>query len=162
MPASQPMPVIFCWHMHQPEYRDLRNGDYQAPWTYLHAIKDYTDMAAHLEANPGAAAVVNFAPVLLDQLQDYAQQLDDYLDNSGAIRDPLLAALAEPTLPTATAQRMALLRMCLRASETRIIQRFAPFKRLATLAIAGRMQILHGSLDDVLQHLVDAVAPTKA
>ena len=33
---------------------------------------------------------------------------------------------------------------------------------LATLAIAGRMQILHGSLDDVLQHLVDAVAPTKA
>jgi AcrR family transcriptional regulator len=33
---------------------------------------------------------------------------------------------------------------------------------LATLAIAGRMQILHGMLDDVLQHLVDAVAPTKA
>jgi len=32
---------------------------------------------------------------------------------------------------------------------------------LATLAIAGRMQILHGSLDDVLQHLVDTVAPTK-
>ena len=32
---------------------------------------------------------------------------------------------------------------------------------LATLAIAGRMQVLHGKLDDVLQHLVDAVAPTK-
>lgn len=32
---------------------------------------------------------------------------------------------------------------------------------LATLAIAGRMQVLHGSLDDVLQHLVDVVAPTK-
>ncbi len=32
---------------------------------------------------------------------------------------------------------------------------------LATLAIAGRMQILHGSLDDVLEHLVDAVSPTK-
>lgn len=32
---------------------------------------------------------------------------------------------------------------------------------LATLAIAGRMQILHGKLDDVLQHLVNAVAPTK-
>jgi len=31
---------------------------------------------------------------------------------------------------------------------------------LATLAIAGRMQVLHGSLDDVLQPLVDAVAPT--
>jgi len=32
---------------------------------------------------------------------------------------------------------------------------------LATLAIAGRMQILHGSLNDVLQHLVDATAPTR-
>lgn len=32
---------------------------------------------------------------------------------------------------------------------------------LATLAIAGRMQVLHGSLDEVLEHLVDAVAPTK-
>lgn len=32
---------------------------------------------------------------------------------------------------------------------------------LATLAIAGRMQILHGELDDLLQHLVDAVAPTN-
>lgn len=32
---------------------------------------------------------------------------------------------------------------------------------LATLAIAGRMQILHGKLDDVLQHLVDAVSPTR-
>ena len=32
---------------------------------------------------------------------------------------------------------------------------------LATLAIAGRMQTLQGSLDDVLQHLVDAVSPTK-
>ena len=31
---------------------------------------------------------------------------------------------------------------------------------LATLAIAGRMQILHGEFDDVLQHLVDAVSPT--
>lgn len=31
---------------------------------------------------------------------------------------------------------------------------------LATLAIAGRMQILKGSLDDVLQDLVDATSPT--
>ncbi|MEM6257032.1 MAG: WHG domain-containing protein [Planctomycetota bacterium] len=32
---------------------------------------------------------------------------------------------------------------------------------LATLAIAGRMQVLHGSLDEVLQYLVEVVAPTK-
>ena len=37
--------VVLCWHMHQPEYRDLTTGEYRQPWTYLHAIKDYVDMA---------------------------------------------------------------------------------------------------------------------
>ena len=41
--------------MHQPQYRDALTGQYVLPWTYLHAIKDYTDMAAHLEAHPGRA-----------------------------------------------------------------------------------------------------------
>ncbi|MCP4042449.1 MAG: hypothetical protein GY731_10925, partial [Gammaproteobacteria bacterium] len=26
--------------MHQPQYRDLISGEFQLPWTYLHAIKD--------------------------------------------------------------------------------------------------------------------------
>ena len=47
-----------------------------------------------LEAVPGARAVVNFAPILLEQIVDYAKQLRGFLDDSGAIRDPLLAALA--------------------------------------------------------------------
>ena len=67
---AEPLNVVLCWHMHQPEYRDLRSGQYQFPWTYLHAVKDYVDMAAHLEAHPGARAVVNFAPVLLEQIAD--------------------------------------------------------------------------------------------
>jgi len=40
------------WHMHQPDYRDLATNQYVLPWTYLHAIKDYSDMAYHLEVNP--------------------------------------------------------------------------------------------------------------
>jgi len=55
--------------MHQPVYRDSDSGQYILPWTYLHAIKDYVDMAAHLEANADARAVVNFAPVLLEQIE---------------------------------------------------------------------------------------------
>ena len=35
------------------------------PWVYLHGIKDYSDMAAHLERYPAMRAVVNYAPVLL-------------------------------------------------------------------------------------------------
>ena len=83
--------VVIYWHMHQPEYRDLRNGEYHLPWTYLHTIKDYVDMVAHLEKNKQARAVINFAPVLLEQIDDYAQQLDDYLQHGKALRDPLLS-----------------------------------------------------------------------
>ena len=36
--------VVFLWHMHQPDYRDIITGEYYFPWTYLHAIKDYVDM----------------------------------------------------------------------------------------------------------------------
>ena len=56
--------LVFLWHMHQPDYRDYSNGDFVLPWTYLHAIKDYTDMAYHLERHPKVRAVVNFVPYL--------------------------------------------------------------------------------------------------
>ena len=128
--------VVLCWHMHQPEYRDLRSGEYQLPWTYLHAIKDYVDMAGHLEAHPAARAVVNFAPILLDQLADYCSQLEDYEQHCQALRDPLLAALAEPTLPADAAGRLRLITQCLRANDRRIIERFPVFQRLATMGRA--------------------------
>ena len=47
-------------------------------------------MAAHLEAIPEARAVVNFAPVLLEQLSDYAAQINGFLAENKPIRDPLL------------------------------------------------------------------------
>ena len=134
MPEQTKLQVILCWHMHQPEYRDLRNGSYQFPWTYLHALKDYVDMAAHLEAEPAARAVVNFAPVLLDQIADYASQLEAWMNRGTALRDPLLAALADPPVPADPDLRRALMRQCLRANEKRIIQRFPAYRRLADMA----------------------------
>jgi len=122
--------------MHQPEYRDLHSGNYSLPWTYLHAIKDYVDMAAHLEAVPEAKAVVNFAPVLLEQIADYSEQLQSYLEHGYALRDPLLSALAEPVLDTTPEKRFALLSDCLRANEQRLINRFADFKKLVNIARA--------------------------
>lgn len=128
------MSVVLCWHMHQPEYRDLRTGKIHLPWTYLHATKDYVDMAAHIEAEPEARAVVNFAPILLEQIEDYIVQIRAYLEGHGAIRDPLLAELAEPALPGNTQERLRLMRECLRANHERMIERFEPFRRLATMA----------------------------
>ena len=112
--------VVLCWHMHQPQYCDLISGEYRLPWTYLHAIKDYVDMAGHLEAVPGARAVVNFAPVLLEQLDDYSAQVSGFLRDHKAIRDPLLAALVEPVLPPHPEQRLELINNCMRVWVSRI------------------------------------------
>ena len=134
MSASRPLNVVLCWHMHQPQYCDLISGSYQLPWSYLHATKDYIDMAAHLEAVPGARAVVNFAPVLLDQLSDYAGQVRGFLSENKPIRDPLLAALACPVLPSGKDERMALVSDCLRVNELHSIKRFPSYQTLAEMA----------------------------
>ena len=134
MRDKQPMNVVLMWHMHQPEYRDLRTGAVHLPWTYLHAIKDYVDMAAHLEAEPKARAVVNFSPILLEQIEEYVSQVTAYLSGHGAIRDPVLAELAEPALPGNQQARLRLMQDCLRANKKRMIERFEPYRRLATMA----------------------------
>jgi len=72
MSGNTKLDLVLLWHMHQPDFRDHATGEYAQPWVYLHAIKDYSDMAAHLENHPKVRAVVNFTPVLLDQLEDYA------------------------------------------------------------------------------------------
>ncbi len=131
---SRPLRVVLCWHMHQPHYFDRDTGSYQLPWTYLHATKDYVDMAAIIEQCEGARAVVNFAPILLEQIDDYAKQVRDYLATEKPIRDPLLAALASPALPAGKEYRLWLVNACLRVNRARVIERFAPFKFLAEFA----------------------------
>ncbi|MFW2440370.1 MAG: glycoside hydrolase [Arenicellales bacterium] len=129
-----PLNVVIYWHMHQPEYRDLRSGEYHLPWTYLHTIKDYVDMVAHLENNNDARAVVNFAPVLLEQIDDYAQQLQAYLHHGKSLRDPLLSALADPVLTPILENRIHIIKACLRANKERLIDRFRVYKQLAKMA----------------------------
>ncbi|MBS0364581.1 MAG: glycoside hydrolase [Proteobacteria bacterium] len=128
------LPVILLWHMHQPQYRDAISGEYQQPWTYLHAIKDYTDMAAHLEANPAARAVVNFTPVLIEQLEELAARVAAHLAAGTPLPDPVLGLLGPAPLPTDAAARLALVRACLRAQRRQMIERFGPYLELATIA----------------------------
>jgi alpha-amylase/alpha-mannosidase (GH57 family) len=128
------LPVVLLWHMHQPQYRDAFTGEYTLPWTYLHAIKDYTDMAAHLEASPAARAVVNFSPVLIEQLQELAGSIAAHLDRGAPLPDPVLALLSSAAIPVDPQLRLALLRACLRAHRAHMIERFGPYLELATLA----------------------------
>ncbi|MGZ8136719.1 MAG: glycoside hydrolase [Methylococcaceae bacterium] len=133
MSGKKPLKLVLCWHMHQPEYRDLHTGEFKLPWTYLHVIKDYVDMAAHLEAAPEAKAVVNFAPILLEQIEEYARQVNGYLQEGVAITDPLLAALVAPCIPDDPDDRLKLIKDCLRANRDRQINRYPAFKRLADM-----------------------------
>ncbi|MGE0580513.1 MAG: glycoside hydrolase [Steroidobacteraceae bacterium] len=127
------LPVVLLWHMHQPQYRDALTGEYVQPWTALHAIKDYADMAAHLEATPAARAVVNFTPVLLEQLESLAGEVGRYLDSGAPLRDPVLAALVEAA-PRDPALRLALVRALLRAQRTQMIEPLPIFRELVDLA----------------------------
>jgi alpha-amylase/alpha-mannosidase (GH57 family) len=132
--SDKPLQLVLCWHMHQPEYRDLETGEFKLPWTYLHVIKDYVDMVAHLEAVPDAKAVVNFAPILLEQIEDYSNQLNGFLHNRVAIKDPLLAALVAPNLPANTEYRLKLLHDCRKANRERQIHRYPVFRKLTEMA----------------------------
>ena len=130
-----PVPVVFCWHMHQPDYRDHSTGEFLYPWVYLHCIKDYVDMAAHLEAHTRARAVVNFSPILLEQIEDYLVQIERWRHNGTVIGDSVLAALVAEQLPEpGSTAFLGLMEKCLRANPERIIARFAPYQRLAEVA----------------------------
>ena len=120
--------------MHQPQYRDALSGEYVLPWTYLHAIKDYIDMAAHLESQPNARAVVNFTPVLIEQLQELAQRIDAHVKRGAPLPDPVLRLLGPDPIPSAPQERLDLLKSCLRAQRKHLIERYGPFLELATIA----------------------------
>jgi alpha-amylase/alpha-mannosidase (GH57 family) len=83
-----PMDVVIVWHMHQPYYKDPLKNEYLLPWTYLHGIKDYFDMPAIVEDTPGAKAVFNLVPSLIEQLLDYA--------NGTAVDPFLIKGMADP------------------------------------------------------------------
>ena len=84
--------LLFLWHHHQPDYRSPRAGSALLPWVRLHAVKDYLDMALHLERHPGVRATFNFVPALVDQLEDAVAGKSD------ALFDLLARPVAELTV----------------------------------------------------------------
>lgn len=114
------------WHMHQPDYRDIVTNEYVLPWTYLHAIKDYSDMAFHLEENPKARASFNFVPILLEQLEDYSLQFQQ-----NNIRDPLLALLVEENLAGISHEQCHLVvQSCFKSHHEKMLSPFPQYQRL--------------------------------
>ena len=130
--------------MHQPDYRDYLSGEFVLPWTYLHAIKDYTDMAFHMEHNPEARVTFNFVPVLLDQFEEYSRQY-----RSGEISDPLWAMLAMDDMGTLRkAATPLILNSCFSNNHSKMLQPFPPYHRLLEL-----FQRLENESEEALDYL---------
>lgn len=126
---SRPLELVFLWHMHQPDYRDHSSGEFLLPWVYLHALKDYSDMAYHLEQHPQVRVTVNFVPVLLDQLEDYVQQFA-----TGQIRDTLLRLLIRENLNDLDEpERELVLTSCFRSNHHNMVAPYPAYKRMSEL-----------------------------
>ncbi len=127
--------VVLCWHMHQPFYREGKDGIFHLPWVYLHGIKDYTDMAKHLENNPEMSAVVNFSPVLLEQLEQYVEELKSFEAKAkhkvNPLSDPLLSILAGTEgIPTNLEGKKRLFEDCKRCYALHMIEPYPAFHQL--------------------------------
>lgn len=137
-----PLDVVLVWHMHQPYYKDPLNGEYALPWTYLHGIKDYFDMPAIVEDTPGARAVFNLVPSLIEQLLDYA---------GGTAADPFLQkGMADPA-DLGEEGRIFLLENFFSANRQRMIEPNRRYLELLYMAGEGKS----GSVRDRVRNFSD-------
>jgi len=125
---KQPLSIIFLWHMHQPYYRDPLRGEYALPWVYLHGVKDYYDMAAIVDETPGAKAVFNLVPSLLEQLQDYAAE---------TAVDPFLVVAKKTPEELGDEERLFILENFFSANRQRMIEPYPRYRELLYLAGDG-------------------------
>ncbi|GFE62223.1 glycoside hydrolase family 57 protein [Geobacter sp. AOG2] len=137
-----PLDVVILWHMHQPYYRDPLKNEYELPWTYLHGIKDYFDMPAIVEDTPGAKAVFNLVPSLIEQILDYA---------SGTAVDPFLEKGKASPADLAEADRIFLLENFFSANRQRMIEPSRRYLELLYMAGEGKP----GSARDRVRHFND-------
>ena len=113
--------LCFLWHMHQPFYKDLVTGQYNLPWTRLHALKDYYGMVHILEEFPKIHQTFNLVPSMMVQVVEYA---------AGQARDPFLECAAKPAESLTDAERGLILDQFFHANPVRMIRRFPRYAEL--------------------------------
>jgi alpha-amylase/alpha-mannosidase (GH57 family) len=127
--------VVLCWHFHQPWY--LHGGRFVRPWVYLHALASYGEMARHVAEVPGARAVFNFSPVLIEQIERYRSELDAAVaGRATAFSDPLLDALYRGP-PAQLEERVQLIAQCCDIGDAHPARLQAEFSTLRGPALAG-------------------------
>jgi len=128
--------------MHQPYYKDPLKNEYALPWTYLHGIKDYFDMPAIVEDTPGARAVFNLVPSLIEQLLEYA---------SGAAVDQFLVKGKAAPSELSLDDRIFLLENFFSANRQNMIEPSRRYLELLYMAGEGKP----GSARERVKHFSD-------
>jgi len=113
--------LCFVWHMHQPFYKDLATGQYQLPWTRMHALKDYYGMVKVLEEFPGIRQTFNLVPSMMVQIEEYA---------NGTAEDPFLNVAAKPAESLTAEEQEFILRYFFQANVGRLIYRYPRYAEL--------------------------------
>ena len=132
--------LSFLWHQHQPYYKNDSEGRYYMPWVYLHALKDYYEMAAHVEKT-GVRAVFNYVPSLLIQLQEYTDV---------NVADNFLILMRKPVATLTSEERQAVLNQCFMANLNTMIKPLRRFYDLYQKVVSTGGNAAEFSDNDIL------------
>ncbi len=129
-PSETPTPTYstdvlylnITWHQHQPMYYKNDDGVYTRPWVRVHATKDYYDMASTLAQYPDIHVTFNLTPVLISQLDDFA--------NNGA-KDLYWVMAEVPANQLTDDQKRFILTRFYDVNWTNILSRFPRYQELA-------------------------------
>ena len=113
--------LMLLWHMHQPFYKDLAEGDYTMPWVRLHALKDYYGMVAVLRDFPNVHVTFNLVPSLVMQIEDYAHD---------TAREPAYDLAFKPAADLSAADRVGLLVSAFQINRENLLNRYPRFREL--------------------------------
>lgn len=113
--------ICFVWHMHQPFYKDLATGEYQLPWTRMHALKDYYGMVKVLQDFPEIHQTFNLVPSMMVQIEEYARN---------QAQDPFLRAALKPAEELTPDEERFILKYFFQANAARMIYRYPRYGEL--------------------------------
>jgi alpha-amylase/alpha-mannosidase (GH57 family) len=114
-----PIKLAILWHQHQPYYR--AGTKFILPWVWLHATKDYLEMAQHIEQVPKMRATINLVPSLVKQIEEYL---------SGSSTDPVLEVMRKPSGSLTQKEKEFVLQNFFHANEHTMISRSTRYREL--------------------------------
>jgi alpha-amylase/alpha-mannosidase (GH57 family) len=113
--------LMLLWHMHQPFYKDLAEGEYTMPWVRLHAWKDYYGMVAMLRDFPAVHVTFNLVPSLVVQIEEYARE---------TAKERAYQVAFKPVVDLTMPERALLLASAFQVNRDNLLNRYPRFREL--------------------------------